>query len=380
MPGSRRPWTPVRAFLAIVASGPALVASPKTAHADAPADEPIVVAYTAIDGACPAKDAFVASVRRYTTKWTPVDVGTGLRSLQLRLGPRGADYAGSLVVTTANGSASVRELVGPDCASVARALAVMVALAIDPLASVAEPRPAREPEVPPPSPGAEAEAGGDAAAPPAPQPVSPPPPAARRESPPSRSSPSQPPNSPPEDRAAHVTFAVEGRIELTSAVTTGALPVVGTALEMQGHLGSAWPTWLTPSIALGARQSLPKQISIGPGASEFLWTVATVRLCPVRFAALAGRLDVAPCAEMDVGTLRAEARGLPNARASSSAWFDRGGSLRVSHRISSAWGIGAGVLVTAPSSRDRFALGSGQLISRAPAVGVTGGLLLELKL
>ena len=374
MPGSPRPWTPVRGLLALVACGSSFGAFTAPARADSSSAERIAITYTA-EGACPREEAFVASVRRYTTKWTAVDSGAGLRSFQVRLGPRGADFAGTLAITMPDGTPpSTREIVGPDCASVARGLAVIVALAIDPQARVGASTPeddveaatrAPEPEPPPP----EATSMRTPAAPP---------PATVRSGPDSVASRRRPAADARE--RLHFTFALEARAELTSAVVAGAVPVAAAALDVRAHLGTDWPEWLSPSLAVGARQSLQKEIRFGPGASELLWTAATIRLCPVRFTAVAGRLEIAPCAEVDVGTLRADAHGLPDVRATSTAWFDRGGSVQASYRLSPSWAVGAGVLVTAPWTRDRFALANGQLISRAPLVGVTGGVLVQLRL
>lgn len=372
MPGSRGAWTPARALVAFIAVGASLAALPGAARAGEPSDEPIVIAYTA-ESACPREGAFVASVRRYTTKWTAVDSGAGLRSFQVRLNRRGADHAGTLVITMPDGTASTREIVGPDCVSVARGLAVIVALAIDPQAQIGEPGLLESDPASPPDPTIQP------TAPPAPATPSPPASSPRPPPPRAKAEAAKPPAARPRERL-HFTFAVEGRMELTSAVTTGVLPVVGAALELRAHLGGTLPSWLSPSLALGVRQSLPKEISAGPGASEFTWTAATIRLCPVRFATLAARFEVTPCAELDVGVLQANARGLLNARTTSTPWFDRGVSVRASYRLSSSWAVGAGVLVTAPATRDRFALASGELISRAPAVGVIAGLFFELRL
>jgi len=343
-----------------------------------------VITYAA-DDACPRKEAFVASVRRYTTRWADVDAGAGLRSFDVRLAREDAEHAGILVITMPDGSASTRRIVGPDCASVARALAVVVALAIDPLARVGEPTSDPQAGAGHPTPEGDVEATTRAPEPQPPQqratsvpvPAPPPPPTGR----------SGPDGVVPRRRFAaearerlHFTFALEARVELTSAVVTGALPVAAAAVDVRAHLGSGWPEWLSPSLAVGARQSLQKEIRFGPGASELLWTAATIRLCPVRFAAVAGRFEIAPCAEIDVGTLRAGAHGLPDVRATSTEWFDRGGSVQASYRLSSSWALGAGVLVTAPWTRDRFALANGQLISRAPLIGVTGGVLVQLRL
>jgi hypothetical protein len=375
MPGSRGAWTPGRVSVAFVAFVASLSAFCPAARAGEPSVEPILLAYDA-DGACPGKDAFIASTRRYTTKWTAADSGVGLRSFQIRLAPRRAEHAGTLVITMPDGKASTREIVGPDCASVARGLAVVVALAIDPQAHVGAPGPEDEREASPTEPTTPTEPTAPTEQP-LPSSASPPPPAPAPV--PAKAELSERPRAEPHERL-RFSFAVEARVEITSAVTTGALPVAGTALEMRAHLGDALPSWLSPSLAVGIRQSFPKHISVGPGTSEFTWTAATIRFCPVRLAALAARFEAAPCAELDVGVLQADARGVPNARTTSNAWFDRGASVRASYQITPSWRVGAGFLVTAPVTRHRYALASGELISKAPAAGVTAGLLLELRL
>lgn len=367
MPESRGAWTPARVAIAVVGFGAGFSALPSAARAGEPSAEPIAIAYTA-EETCPREGAFIASTRRYTSRWTPVASGDGLRSFRVRLERHGAGHTGTLVITMPDGARSIREIAGPDCVSVARGLAVVVALAIDPQAHVGAPDPDTEPEVPPPERASE-----PSELPAATGPAPPPPPP--------RPSVARPKRSAATARSRpHLTFGVEGRVELTSAVLTGAVPVAGAALEVRANLGEAMPSWFSPSLAGGIRQSLPVRIDVGPGVSEFLWTAGTLRFCPVRFAAPALRFEAAPCAELDVGLLRAEARGLADARTTSNRWFDRGASVRTAFRLSPSWGIGAAVLVTAPVTRDRFAVASGELISKAPAVGVTAGLLLELRL
>lgn len=355
------------------------------AHAHPSPAEAIAISYRA-EGTCPREEQFVASARRYTTRFSRVDARHDVRRFEVRLDPKGADYAGTLVVTAPDGAASAREIVGPDCAAVARALAVIVALAIDPDANVAEPAPEEAPApedapaeaaiepAPEAAPPDAAPAPEEARALPAsdlPQPAPAPGADERADGPPPAPSPRDP---------LRLSFALEARAELTSAVVFGALPVVGAALETRAHLGRTLPSWLSPSLAVGVRQSLPRELRAGAGVSAFSWTAATIRLCPLRLSALASRLEVAPCAEIDVGVLEATARRIPDAKRTSNAWFDRGASLRASYQLSPSWGVGAGLLVTAPVTRNRFALASGELVSQAPAVGTTFGVFLELRL
>ena len=183
---------------------------------------------------------------------------------------------------------------------------------------------------------------------------------------------------PPAARRPVLTFAVEVRGELTSAVARDVAPVVGAAFDVR-TAPSGLPEWLAPSMAVGLRQSFSVVVDTPFGSSEFLWTAAMVRLCPVRLRFASGRLDAVPCAEANAGVLQAEARTTPAARRTSSGWFDVGGSGRVVYRIGQSLGVGASVLISAPFVRHRFAFVEAGLVSQAPAVGVTGGLLVELR-
>jgi hypothetical protein len=339
--------------------------------------EAMAVAYEADPKVCPSEAQFVQSVRRYTTKWKVVAPSSDARLFRIRIVASGNRYAGTMLVIAPDGTRTIREIAGPECAGVARGLAVVMALAIDPQARIAEPA-ADEPEppegapttsaAPPPTPSAPATVPSERA------PSSADALQSGRSGKPVMTSEGSSTSTP-----LRLAFAGEGKVELTSAVTATTLVVVGAAMEMRMIFGGL-PSWLTPSLALGVRQSLPRAIGLSTGSSEFLWTAGMLRLCPVRFAALEGRLEAAPCAEMNVGVLQADARGIVNARATTNFWLDRGPSVRASVRLTPSWAVGASLLVNAPVTRHRFALLTGQLISQAPAVGATGGLFIELML
>ena len=345
---------------------------PLRALAGEPEVERVSITYAAQES-CPSEEHFIGNVRRYTTKWHVVDSSSSVRSFRVVLGRRGEEHRGVLVIETPNGEVTQREIVAPDCERVARGLAIAMALAIDPEANISEvpaktapepePLEANEPEhppVPPPRPeaagkekategrkggrGEEKEKGKDGAPTGAQRPV--------------------------------LTFALEARGELTSAVARNVAPVVGAAVDVRAA-PPGLPEWLAPSLAVGLRQSFPVVVDAPFGSSEFSWTTAMFRLCPVRFRFASGRLDAVPCAEANAGGLQAEARTTPTARRVSSGWFDVGGSGRMVYRIGESLGVGATILVSAPFVRHRFAFVEGGVVSQAPAVGVTGGLLVE---
>jgi hypothetical protein len=324
-----------------------------------PERELIRIEYTA-DARCPSLDELIAKVRAYTARWALAEDGERARHFRIELQPRDGRFVGVLAVAepTAGQSADTsasRTITGPDCETVARGMAIAVAVAIDPSALLAD-----RPSVPEPAPS--------------PPPV---PPAAPR---PELARP-PPPSPPPKTAAAWApTFGVDARAELTSAVVTGLLPALSVALEIEplssersGHSGRL-PRWFRPSVAIGLRQSLSRTVERSAVTTEFLWTAAVVRLCPARFVAARERLELTPCFEGDLGALRASARGSADARSTTNRWLDAGVSARATWSIGEGWFVGGAVSLVVPVSRNRFELSTGTLISRAPPVGVTVGV------
>jgi hypothetical protein len=349
-------------------------ANPRRALAGEVEVEHVSVAYAA-EETCPSEERFIGNVRRYTTKWSVVDSSSSVRSFRVVLAKHGAEHRGLLVIETPGGKPTQREIVAPDCERVARGLAIAMALAIDPEANISELPPKTAPA---------SEAPGVASEPPHPSvPPSRPEDVAKekeheKEKEKEKGTERGKAGASPGARPPVLTFGVEARGELTSAVVRDVAPVVGAAFDVRAALPGL-PEWLAPSLAVGIRQSFPVVVDSPFGSSEFLWTAAMFRLCPVRVRFASGRIDAVPCAEANAGVLQAEARTNPAARRMSSGWFDVGGSGRVVYRVGDSWGVGASVLVSAPFVRHRFAFVEKGLVSQAPAVGITGGFLVELR-
>jgi len=128
-----------------------------------------------------------------------------------------------------------------------------------------------------------------------------------------------------------------------------------------------------PSVAVGIRQSLPKERSLRGGSVALSWTAGHLRLCPLRVA-IDAVVEVAPCAEANAGVLRASARGFADARELSTFWFDVGGSIWASMSLSDAVFLSATVLLTMPLFRQPIALASGATVASVPPLGLLGGL------
>ncbi|AKV00419.1 hypothetical protein AKJ09_07082 [Labilithrix luteola] len=341
-------------LVALMTSG----AGERSAQAQVAEHERIQVRYDA-HASCPPEGEFVGNVRRYTSRWALADESVDARRFHVTLEPRGDEFVGTLAIapkaTSGTDEVATREIVGPDCDVVARGMAVAMAVAIDPQALFGSDSTSNDETGP--GPVEEAPTPIKPTAPPRERPVR---------------------TLPPAPRAP--LWDVEARVEMTSAVVTGWLPVFGAAIAIDPLASrakqSSWtlPRWVRPSIAIGIRQSLPKDVTEDSIATTFSWTAGNARLCPVRFASSNERLEVLPCFEADIGSLHAEASGSQDARSSTKAWVDVGGSARIRWQVSGPWFIGSSAMLVAPISRNRFELATGALVSRAPGIGVSLGL------
>ncbi|OJY18564.1 MAG: hypothetical protein BGO98_33070 [Myxococcales bacterium 68-20] len=344
------------------------------ASASAEPRERIHFDYSA-DPTCPSFDAFVEQVRAYTSRWGLAAPEEDTRRLRVTFAVTKADTVGTLEIASREQSAprAPRTIVAPDCATVARGMAVAVAVAIDPAAILAGPGRTAERELTDELAEEELSAEVTEATPVEQRPSLP---APSSSAPPREPSPSS--RRPVGPRTSAARFAIEGRLEVTSAVVDGLLPGALASIEVDplapadSSAPLRLPRWLRPTLALGIRQSISRKLERSTVATSFLWTAGVVRLCPVRLG-VNDKLDITPCLESDVGVLTAEARGSADARRTSSFWLDLGVSVRVTWTISPAFYAGTGIALVAPLSRNWFELGTGELISRAPPVGGTLG-------
>ncbi len=334
------------------------VAGLSPARADSGPDTPIEVTYRG-DRTCPTYEQFIANVRRYTKRWRLAEGEPAARRFHVVVQPSATPdiTSGRLEIEETGKTPSLREIAGPDCEAVARALAIALAVVIDPEADLsggAEPPDAvRTPDVP--------SSTGSTERP------SPPPPAplAQRAAQPSSS------------RTTEPRLRIEASFGVTSAVVAGVLPVLGANVELEPFarrrdVESSVPRWLSPSLALGVRQSLPRELERSGVTSELLWSAGTAQLCPVRWPA-ADRLELAPCFELNAGILRASAHGISDGRTSTKPWLDLGGTARATWRLDGGWFVGGTFSVVAPVTRYRFELATQAPVSQAPAVGIALG-------
>lgn len=331
--------------------------------------EPIALRYEA-SGVCPGESAFVAWVEAHTRRWTRVpDASAAVRSIHVRVAEGAPEATGSLTVRSAGGGVTERAIGGPTCAEVAEALAVMVAVAIDPRAGSGTSDSGTSGSGAGTSDAGSSGAASDERAP-RPQGEETAAPRARR--PPARRS--ERPGAAPL-AAGRPRFAVDARAETTSAVLRGALPGIGASLTVEPPASSPRRGihLADPSVAAGIRQSFTMDRSLRGGSVGFSWTAGHLRLCPLRIV-IDARVEVSPCAEANAGSLRASARGFVEARGTSTFWLDLGASLFLTVSLTEKLFLSSTLLVAMPLFRQPFALASGAPVASVPPLGVLGGL------
>lgn len=346
----------MRVLVAAVVGG-ALV-MPSSAWAEV---EPIAFRYEA-SGACPSETEFLEAVRALTKRWALVPVGTSeVRTIRVHMAAGRSEAKGRLVIADTGGTSSERDVVLPSCTEVKQALAVMVAVAIDPRAGAAE---EPETESTPPAEPREPE--------PRAKPAALPHPEQRAASPPVSTAPAAITRSP-------VTLDV--RAEITSAVLRGGLVALGASMtfELPAPVRPQGIYLLWPSIGLGFRQGLPKERTLGGGSAEFVWSAGQLRFCPLR-AAIKAIGEISSCVETNLGALRASAEGFPDSRHLSSFWADIGGSVWAAVNLSDRFFLSSTVLMTVPLVRQPFILASGASVASVPPLGVLGGIGIGAKL
>ncbi|AKV00097.1 hypothetical protein AKJ09_06760 [Labilithrix luteola] len=307
----------------------------------------------------------MAAVRTYTERWAHVPEGTTeSRTIRVRISEASHETIGTLAVANKSGILAEREIVGPSCTEVSRALAVMVAVTIDPRAGGGggAGSPGKAGASGPPEEASAPEGNPEARPPyesalPLPRATSP---SAVRTSPPASTSPG---------------VSLDVRVETTSAVIRGGLVGVGASITVESP-ESGQPRWLAvlkPSLGLGIRQSLPKERALQGGSVDLLWTAGHIRLCPLRIS-VTPIMKVVPCTEANIGTFRASAEGFVDVRRLSSFWFDVGASVWAAVDLSDRIFLSSTVLVTIPSVRQPLVLATGATVASVPPLGLLGGL------
>jgi len=304
------------------------------ARADEP-HEPVVLVYRA-PAACPGERAFLEEVRQRTVRLREPHAGEPFRQFTVEISTA-KRARGRLRIRDADGGESQRAVEGENCAEVASALALMVAIAVDPTVSM-------RPLAPPP-------------APPAPPPAVVPVP---RVTPPS----SRAPIAPRAKRRAW-TAALAAQGVLATGAAPGAFWGAGIATTWTAPLDRDPSLRMDLAYLAGAGEP-----TAGAGRAHFSRTTAGLEGCAMRLRL--GPASVFPCARVEVGALRAEGEDIARATREVRPWVAVGPSVRARWtfwpRAGAFVELGAAAMV--PVTRDRFFFEPDATIYRAAPVGM----------
>ncbi len=192
------------------------------------------------------------------------------------------------------------------------ALALVAALAVDPLAAEA-PMPAPQPVAPATRPGSDI------------------PPVAHR----------------PSASRAVVSTGLDGGVVL--GLFPIPAPTVSTFVDVHLERDSV----LSPSARLSLAAAISPSVSVPPGSARFRWAAGLLDGCPFDLR-LASALHLVPCALVEVGVLAGSGADVPTPVAESRRWVAVGGSARLKWSPIGSFFFEAYGRLEAPLSRDTF--------------------------
>lgn len=281
---------------------------------------------------CAESTRFLSELDRRTTRLRPARPGEHAITLIIELfATASGGVRGQLTVRKPAGDLTVRDVPGPNCQEVESALALIVALMVDPLASSSE------------------HVGSGAHW-------------------------SEPPVSPAQQRAAEPQSSL--RVEQRATVRTAIAPTLawGQALGlMLTREGRGWrpSLGLTGNFARGTT-------SRAAGSAEFEWTALQLAICPVGWQPNPV-WDLRACATVQAGRLRAAGFATINPAEQSSFWSAAGALLEARVQLIEPLWLGASGGLDLPFSRERFYLEPSQTLHQVPALGVSFGLGVGLR-
>jgi hypothetical protein len=298
----------VRSFLAAL-----VFACTVASAASAQEEGAIQFNYRSSDG-CPDRTTFIARVRARTTRAEFTNPGTGAREgsvfdVEVDAGP---PAYGRVTVGDPHRPDGTRRVQADTCDEVVDALALVVALAIDPS--------------PPSAPLAPVDGG-----PPAPEaavslPVAPPvpsPPVEARATPTARGATEE--SRPPSAPARH-TPPVGLSAGLDAAADVGVAPATLVGLSVYAGWQSTSTTLVSPAFRLAFDRAQSGTLSAPGGTAAFTWTVGRLDACP--FARGSHGLRVRACARVESGALEVAGGDIVAAQTKTRFWLATGALAR----------------------------------------------------
>ena len=286
--------------------------------------------YEASSG-CPDRSAFLAAIHARTKRVHLAPMGDPAMELAVTIEASPESSIGQLEVREVDGTRQRRSVSNDRCSEVVEALALVVAVMLDPDAGLGdEPRPApqastqvRSPEPPAPT-------------------------SARRAERPVRT---ERPDAPKPNSSNDHQLSLGAELGAMGAIAPVLAPAGGAFVDLDMAPGRSG---LAPSFRLGI--DVAGASSEAPaGRQSYWWAGGTVRGCPVR-AALGPFVDAAPCAALAVGAHHAATTGVQSPTASTTPWLAALVGVSVNWAVTTAFTLELQGGAAIPLVRRRFFL------------------------
>lgn len=236
-----------------------------------------------------------------------------------------------LVVRSDSGTRE-RTIAAKDCTELAEIAAVVIAVTLDPSASLRAPEPAPPPDEPsPPAP------------PPAPRPVDPSP-------------------------------RVGGLVRLGGGVGLGPLPAVAGVLD--GEIGARWKH---ARLVVGVEHQFPTEVTLRPSGAGARVALTAVRVVGCYVGTVGKRVEFPICAGASAGVMSARGFGVPRRERKRLPWA--GAHLETGVTVIALRWLAFGLIgrVGVPFVRPGFALDDFGVVHRAAPAAFTGLATIELR-
>lgn len=317
------------------------------------------LAYETSAPGCPDRAAFVDAVRARTPRAQLAVEGESAVAFEVTIktsdGPRGAT-SGQLDVQEPDGTHQTRHVSSRTCAEVAKALALVVALIIDPDSMT-------EPDVEP--------------APAPTEPVEPVPEVQPEPAPPPPRKHRKPPTPPARPRP--VVFAGGAAVGTTSAIGPAMAPSVGLLFdaEWQSFATPLRSTLVTPALRVSADMAATSS-DLPKGEQVYRWFAGTIRACPIHLP-FAGAFRAAPCGAFQVGYHHGSTNGASNPATHGALWLAPVVEASVDWNLSRAVTVELEGGALFPLRQTRFFLAPDTTIFRVPEAGGLARLSLRVR-
>jgi len=343
--GWRSAWRALGA-LGVLLSARAALAAP-------PPGQPFRLEYWA-HGACPDALEFSRQIRSRAPRLRPAEGDEPALGFYAELDDRNGYATGRLTARSPDGREVTRTVRGPTCDDVVTALALIAALAADPVQPL---------EVP------ASESSGRKRTPrPAPR------------TPDSRLGPDETPYrafdepsiAEPEERW---TYGVGGGLEFNSAIAPSPSFGLSVVLEAEAPGGSPARAFWSLSVIRAASGSTPT----AGGDASFSWLAFRAVGCPARWPELKP-LFLRPCAFFDVGALQGSVSTDAVSHNSTRAWASAGAFGRIEAQVAEVISFQLDGGIVAPLTPGEFrASGTGDPAFKIPSAGILGRIGLSYR-